>query len=250
MSKYKKIFPDDLPSGLPPQRPYDHKIELERGAQVTVRSQWRLSQPELMELRTQLDYLLEKKIILFTPKKDGGLWMCTDYQALNNITNKSRYPIPRADGLIDQLRGGRIFPRLIYDEVTTRFVSQKLIFRRLLFETRYQSYKYTVMPFGLTNAPSIFQLTMNKVFRLLLDKCGIVYLDDILVYRTLREQHLTDLEAVFTLCDQHRLITKGSMCKFLKEELEFMGHVVSTEGVKIDPKKIDTIHNWEPPTNV
>ncbi|GJP50152.1 hypothetical protein CLOM_g9289 [Closterium sp. NIES-68] len=91
---------------------------------------------------------------------------------------------------------------------------------------------------------------MNEVFRLLLDKCVIVYLDYILVYSNSREQHLKDLEAVFTLCDQHRFITKGSNFAFLKEELDFLNHFISTEGVKIDPKKIDTICNWEPPTNV
>ncbi|GJP86720.1 hypothetical protein CLOP_g16712, partial [Closterium sp. NIES-67] len=118
------------------------------------------------------------------------------------------------------------------------------------FRTRYGSYEYTVMLFGLTNTPSTFQLTMNEVFRSLLDKCVIVYLDDILVYSTSQEQHLTDLEAVFTLCHHHQLIITGSECEFLKEELEFLGHVISTEGVKIDPKKIDTIRNWELPTNV
>ncbi|GJP86669.1 hypothetical protein CLOP_g16665 [Closterium sp. NIES-67] len=113
----------DLPPGLPPERPHDHKIELEPGAQPIVRSQWRLSQPELMELRTQVDYFMEKKIIcpstlpyatpiIFTPKKDGGLRMCTNYRALNNITIKSRYLIPRADDLIDQLRGARIFSKI------------------------------------------------------------------------------------------------------------------------------------------
>ncbi|GJP52992.1 hypothetical protein CLOM_g12142 [Closterium sp. NIES-68] len=141
--------------------------------------------------------------------------------------------------------GPGFFPRLIYEEVTTRFVSPKPIFRRLLFEPVME-----VMPFGLANAPSTFKLTMNEVFRSLLDKCAILYLDDILVYSTSREQHLTDLEAVFTLCDQHRLIIKGSKCEFLKEELEFLGHVISTEGVKNYQKKIDTIRNWEPPTNV
>ncbi|GJP56665.1 hypothetical protein CLOM_g15717 [Closterium sp. NIES-68] len=91
---------------------------------------------------------------------------------------------------------------------------------------------------------------MNKVFRSLLDKCVIVYLDDIVVYNTIREQHLKDLEAVFTLYDQHRLIIKGSKCGFLKAEPEFLGHVISTEGVKIDQKRIHTVRNWEPPTNV
>ncbi|GJP72818.1 hypothetical protein CLOP_g3574 [Closterium sp. NIES-67] len=112
------------------------------------------------------------------------------------------------------------------------------------------SYEYTVMPFDLTNSPSTFQLTMNEVFRPLLDKCVIVYLNGILVYSTTREQHLKDLTAVFSLLQQHRLITKGSKHEFLKQELEYLGHVISIDGVKIDPKKIAIIQAWKPPANL
>ncbi|GJP51672.1 hypothetical protein CLOM_g10821 [Closterium sp. NIES-68] len=120
---YPKIFPDDLPTGLPPSRPEDHRIELEPGAQPTVQRQFRLSQPYLEELQQQLDYLLTKGFIrpstspyaapiLFTPEKDGGFRMCIDYRALNRITIKSRYPIPRADELLDQLRGAKFFSKI------------------------------------------------------------------------------------------------------------------------------------------
>ncbi|GJP30377.1 hypothetical protein CLOM_g962, partial [Closterium sp. NIES-68] len=243
---------------LPPR---DHKIELEPGAQPTVRTQWRLTQPELQELRNQLDYLLAKGFIrpstspfaapiLFTPKKDGGLRMCTDYRALNRVTIKSRYPIPRTDELIDNLRGARYFSKIdlrgSYHQI--RVFTDDC--HKTAFRTRYGSYEYTVMPFGLTNAPSTFQLTMNGVFRDLLDKCIIIYLDDILIYSKTREQHLKDLEAVFQRLQQNRLITKGSKCEFLKQELEFLGHVISTEGIRIDPKKLRAIQEWQPPTNL
>ncbi|GJP76648.1 hypothetical protein CLOP_g7062 [Closterium sp. NIES-67] len=91
---------------------------------------------------------------------------------------------------------------------------------------------------------------MNRVFRDLIDKCVIIYLEDILIYSKTREQHLKDLEAVFQRQQQHRLITKGSKCEFLKQELEFMGHVISTEGIQIDPKKLRAIQEWKPPTNL
>ncbi|GJP51861.1 hypothetical protein CLOM_g10990 [Closterium sp. NIES-68] len=207
--EYPEIFPDDLPSGLPPEQPQDHKIELEPGAQPTIRTQWHLTQPELQELRNQLDYLRAKGFIrpstspfaapiMFTPKKDGGLRMCTDYRALNRVTIKSRYPIPRTDELIDNLRGARYFSKIDlrggYHQI--RVFADDC--HKTAFRTRYGSYEYTVMPFGLTNAPSTFQLTMNGVFRDLLDKCVIIYLDDILIYSKTREQHLQDLEAVFS----------------------------------------------------
>ncbi|GJP42041.1 hypothetical protein CLOM_g1638 [Closterium sp. NIES-68] len=276
IQKYPEIFPDDLPAGLPPSRPEDHRIELEPGAQPTVQRQFRLSQLELEELQQQLDYLLTKGFIrpstspyaapiLFTPKKNGGFRMCIDYRALNRITLrnfipyrllfititiKSRYPIPRADKLLDQLRGAKYFSKIDlrggYHQI--RVAAEGC--HKTAFRTRYGSYEYLVMPFGLTNAPSTFQMTMNGIFWELLDKCVIIYLDDILIYSRSREQHLKDLDAVFTLLHKNRLITKGSKCDFLKQELEFLGHVVSTEGVKIDPKKIKTIQEWKPPTNL
>ncbi|GJP59640.1 hypothetical protein CLOP_g8021, partial [Closterium sp. NIES-67] len=246
--KYPEIFPDDLPTGLPPSRPEDHRIELEPGAQPTVQRQFRLSQPELDELQQQLDYLMTKGFIrpstspyaapiLFTPKKDGGFCMCIDYRALNRITIKSCYLIPRADDLLDQLCGAKFFSKIDlrggYHQI--RVAAEDC--HKTAFQTRYGSYEYLVMPFGLTNAPSTFQMTVNGVFRELLDKCIIIYLDDLLIYSRSREQHLKDLDAVFTLLHKNRLITKWSKCDFLKQELEFLGHVVSTERGKIDPGK-------------
>ncbi|GJP82295.1 hypothetical protein CLOP_g12530, partial [Closterium sp. NIES-67] len=206
--QHADIFPNDLPARLPPERPQYHKIDLEPGAQPTIRKQWRLTQPDLTELRNQLDYLLEKGFIrpstppfatpiLFTPKKDGGLRMCIDYHALNRRTIKSRYPIPRADNLLDQLCGARFFSKIDlrsgYHQI--RFFADDC--HKTAFRTRYGSYEYTVMPFGLTNAPSTFQLTMNNVFCDLLDKCVIVYLNDILIFSKTQEQHIKDLDRVF-----------------------------------------------------
>ncbi|CAI7923511.1 unnamed protein product [Closterium sp. NIES-54] len=112
------------------------------------------------------------------------------------------------------------------------------------------SFEYTVMTFGLTNAPATFQMTMNEAIRPLLDKCVIVYLNDILVYNRDKQQHLADLEAVFTVLDEHRLLTKGSKCDFFQDRLEFLGHVNSEAGVEIDPKKLDTVKEWHHPTNI
>ncbi|CAI7787783.1 unnamed protein product [Closterium sp. NIES-54] len=114
----------------------------------------------------------------------------------------------------------------------------------------YGSFEYTVMPFGPTNAPTTFQMTMNEAFRPLLDKCVIIYLDDILVYNRDKQQHLADLEEVFTILDKHRLLTKGSKCEIFQDRLEFLGHVISKAGVEIDPKKLDTVKAWHPPTNI
>ncbi|CAI7768914.1 unnamed protein product [Closterium sp. NIES-53] len=225
LKRFPGIFPDDLPEGLPPQRAHDHRIELEPGAQPTIQRQFRLTQPELDKLRKLLYYLLEKKFIrpssspfaapiLFTPKNDGGFRMCIDYRALNRVTVKSRYPISRADELIDQLRTARVFSKIDLRGGYHQIRVESSDCAKTTFRTRYGSFEYTVMPFGMTNAPATFQMTMNEAFRPLVDKCVIIYLDDILVYSRDKQQHLDDLEAVFTILDKHRLLTKGSKCEF------------------------------------
>ncbi|CAI7801995.1 unnamed protein product [Closterium sp. NIES-54] len=93
-------------------------------------------------------------------------------------------------------------------------------------------------------------MTMNEAFTQLLDKCVIVYLDDILIYSRDKQQHLADLEEVFKNLDEHRLLTKGSTCEFFQDKLEFLGHVISEAGVEIDPKKLDMVKAWHPPTNI
>ncbi|CAI7862777.1 unnamed protein product [Closterium sp. NIES-54] len=223
--------------------------------------QFRLTQPELDEPRKQLDYLLEKKIIrpsltpfaapiLFTPKKDGGFCMCIDYRALNKVTVKSGYPIPRADELIDQLRTARVFSKIGLRGGYHQIRVEPLDCAKTAFRTRCGSFEYTVMPFELTNAPATFQMTMNEAFRPLLDKCMIIYLDNILVYSRDKQQHLADLEAVLTVFDKHRLLTKGSKCEFFQDRLEFLGHVISGAGVEIDPKKLDMVKAWHPSMNI
>ncbi|CAI7739506.1 unnamed protein product [Closterium sp. NIES-54] len=152
--------------------------------------------------------------ILFTPKKDGGLRICIDYPALNRVTIKSRYLIPRTDDLLDQLRGARHFSK---NDLRGGYHQIRVFAddcHKTAFRIRYGSYKFTVMPFGLTNAPSTFQLTMNRVFRDLLDRCVIVYLDDILIFSKTQEQHLRDLGKVFKRLQENRLITKGSKSEF------------------------------------
>ncbi|CAI7870674.1 unnamed protein product [Closterium sp. NIES-53] len=118
------------------------------------------------------------------------------------------------------------------------------------FRTRYGSFEYTVMPFVLTNAPATFQMTMNEAFRPVLDKCVIIYLDDILAYSRDKKQHLADLEAVFSVLDKHRLLTKGSKCDFFRDRLVFLGHIISEAGVEIDLKKLNTVQAWHPSTNL
>ncbi|CAI7853274.1 unnamed protein product [Closterium sp. NIES-53] len=236
-------------------------IELEPGAQPTVQRQFRLTQPELDELRKQPDYQLKKEFIrpnsspfaapiLFTLKKDWGFRMCIDYRALNRVTIKSHYPIPRADELIEQLRTARFFSKIDLRGGYHQIRVNPPVHPKIAFRIRHRSFKYIVMPFELTNALANFQMTMNEAFRPLLDECDIVYLDDIQIYSTNRAQHLRDIEVVFNILSENHLLTKASKCEFLQDRLEFLGHVISADGVEIDPKKIVTIQAWHTPTNL
>ncbi|GJP78276.1 hypothetical protein CLOP_g8600 [Closterium sp. NIES-67] len=156
--------------------------------------------------------------------------MCTDYKALNRVTIKSRYPISRADELIDQLRKARFFSKIDLRGGYHQIRVAAGDYYKTAFCTRYGSFEY--------------------IFSSLVDKCVIVYLDDILIYSEVWEQHLKDLEAVFTLLQEHRLLTKGSKCESFKDRLEFLGHVISARGVKVDSHKIETVQAWLPPKNL
>ncbi|CAI7860523.1 unnamed protein product [Closterium sp. NIES-53] len=136
--------------------------------------------------------------------------MCIDYRALSRVTIKSRYPIPQADELINQLRTAWVFSKIDLQRGYHQIRVNPLDCPKTAFQTRYGSFEYNVMPFGLTNAPATFQMTMNEAFRPLLGKCVIVYLDDILIYITDRAQHLQDIEAEFKILSENRLLTIAS----------------------------------------
>ncbi|CAI5479783.1 unnamed protein product [Closterium sp. Yama58-4] len=190
LEQYKDIMPNDLPAGVPPARTHKHEIVEEPGAKPVSRAPYRLSPTELTDMKKQIEYLLDRQLIrpstspygapvLFTPKPDGSLRMCIDYRALNKQTVKNKYPIPRIDDLLDQLRGATVFSKLDLRSGYWQIKMADNSIHKTAFRTRYGSYKYLVMPFGLCNAPATFQAEMNHILRPLLDECVVVYLDDI-----------------------------------------------------------------------
>ncbi|GJP32751.1 hypothetical protein CLOM_g17351 [Closterium sp. NIES-68] len=118
------------------------------------------------------------------------------------------------------------------------------------FRIRYGSYAYPVMPFGLTNAPATFQAEMNHILRPLLDECVVVYLDDILIYSCGMQQHVPHLRRVFDILRREQFYVKSSKSEFSLEKVQFLGHMVSAQGVHIDPKKIKAVRTWKTPENV
>jgi hypothetical protein len=176
--------------------------------------------------------------------------MCIDYQELNKITIKNKYPLPRIDDLFDQLQGTQIFSkidlRLGYHQLRIR----REDISKMAFRTRYGHYEYVVMPFGLANAPAAFMDLMNRVFQDFLDQFVVVFIDDILIYSKSLEEHEDHLRRVLQRLREKRLYAKFSKCEFWLDKVIFLGHVVSKDGISVDPKKVEAVVNWERPTNV
>ena len=234
LQRYVNIFSEKLPEGLPPSRPnIDHKIEF--NSDVTTppsRPPYRLSYAELKELRIQLDKLLETgKIrpskspygapVLFTKKKNGTLRMCVDYRALNKLTIKNNYPLPRIDDLFDRLQGMKVYSKLDFTAGYHQCRIAEDDIPKTAFRTRYGHYEWVVIPFGLCNAPATFQKLMHEAFWDLLDKCVVIYLDDIIVFSKDREEHLRHLQQVFDIIKEHELYLQPAKCDFFVPRIEF-----------------------------
>jgi hypothetical protein len=255
---YADVFPEKLPKGLPPQRNVDHEIELEPGHAPPSRPTYRLSPPEMDELKKQLEDLTRQGFIrpsispygapiLFVRKKDGTMRMCVDYRALNKITIKNKYPLPRIDELLDRLQGAKFFSKL---DLMSGYHQVRIAARdipKTAFRTRYGHFEYLIVPFGLTNAPATFMRLMNDIFRPFLDEFLIVYLDDILIFSKTREEHERHLRNVLETLRRHKLYAKASKCSFFKTSVDFLGHVVSDQGIQTDPAKLSAIVDWPKP---
>ncbi|KAI3736121.1 hypothetical protein L6452_15655 [Arctium lappa] len=257
--EFPDVFPDDL-SGLPHDRQVEFRIYLVPGAAPIARAPYRLAPSEMQEMMAQLQELLEKGFVrsssspwgapvLFVKKKDGTMRMCIDYRELNKATVKNKYLLPRIDDLFDQLQGAGCFSkielRLGYHQVKVREEDVP----KTAFRTRYVHYEFLVMLFGLTNAPVVFMDLMNRVCRPFLDKSVIVFIDDILVYSKSELEHEQHLREVLDVLRKERLYAKFSKCDFWLEEVQFLGHVVTRDGVKVDPSNVEAMMNWEPPKN-
>ena len=121
---------------------------------------------------------------------------------------------------------------------------------KIAFRTRYGHYEFLLMSFGLTNAPTAFMDLMNRVFQPYLDRFAIVFIDDILVYSGSPKEHLEHLRIVLQTLRERQLYAKLRKCQFWLDRVAFLGHVISTEGVSVDPQKIEAVVNWKPPKNV
>ncbi|KAL0539726.1 hypothetical protein IC582_023942 [Cucumis melo] len=257
---YPDVFPNELP-GLSPLKEIDFAIELESGTAPISRAPYRMAPAELKELKVQLQELLDKGFIrpsvspwgapvLFVKKKDGSMRLCIDYKELNKVTVKNRYPLPRIDDLFDQLQGATIFSKIDLRSGYHQLRIRDSDITKTAFRSRYGHYEFIMMSFGLTNAPAIFKDLMNRVFKDFLDTFVIVFINDILIYSKIDAEHEEHLHQVLETLRANKLYAKFSKCEFWLKKVSFLGHVVSSDGVSVDPAKIEGITSWPRPSTV
>ncbi|WVZ50239.1 hypothetical protein U9M48_001513 [Paspalum notatum var. saurae] len=243
VSEFPDVFPDSLP-GMPPERDIEFSIELVHGTAPIYKKAYRISGVELLEVKKQIDELLEKGFIrkstspwaspvLLTEKKDGTLRMCVDYR-----------------DLFDQLKGACVFSKIDLRSGVSSTKNQTFDIPKTAFISRYGLYEYTVMSFGLTNAPAFFMYMMNSVFMEYLDKFVVIFIDDILIYSKTEEEHEEHLRLVLQKLREHKLYAKFSKCDFWIEEVKFLGHVISNGGIAVDQSKVSEVQNWKIPEDV
>lgn len=173
-----------------------------------------------------------------------------DYRALNNITVKDRFPIPTIDEILDELHEAQYFSKLDLRSGYHQIRMCDADIYKTTFRIHSGHYEFLVMLYGLTNAPSTFQATMNMVFRPYLQRFVAVFFDDILVYRRNLSDHLEHLKVVLETLKTHNLYAKLSKYSFAQQTTEYLGHVVSAEGVQVDRKKIQAMLDWPVPNNI
>jgi len=176
--------------------------------------------------------------------------LCVDYRPLNEVTIKNKYLLPRIDLLFDQLAWAKVFSKIYLRSGYHQIKIKPEDVPKTAFTTRYGLYEYLVMSFGLTNAPAHFMYLMNSVFMPELDKFVVVFIDDILIYSKTKKEHAKHLMIVLNRLRDHQLYAKFSKCEFWLDKVHFLGHVLSAEGVAVDPGKVEDVLSWKPPTTM
>uniref|UniRef100_A0A8C1NZE8 Gypsy retrotransposon integrase-like protein 1 n=1 Tax=Cyprinus carpio TaxID=7962 RepID=A0A8C1NZE8_CYPCA len=254
----KEVFSKSRADSLPPHRPYDCAIELLPGTSPPKGKLYSLSIPETAAMEKYISSSLATGFIrpssspagagfFFVGKKDGSLRPCIDYRGLNNITVKNTYPLPLMSSAFERLQGASVFTKLdlrnAYHLVRIREGDEW----KTAFNTPRGHFEYCVMPFGLTNSPAVFQALVNDVLRDMVDLFIYVYLDDILIFSSSLQEHVQHVRRVLLRLLENGLFVKAEKCVFHAQSVSFLGHIISTEGVRMDPEKVKAVVNWPSP---
>ena len=246
---------------MPPHRSYDHKIQLEAPLPNHFSPLYRQSTEELKATKQYLIDNLNKGFIanssspfaspvLFVQKPNGSLRFCVDYRKLNSLTRNDPYPIPRIDELISRVSRAKVFTKLDIRQAFHRIRMDPDSEEYTTFRTRYGAYKCKVLPFGLCNGPATFQRYMNDVLIDYLDDFCIAYLDDILIYSEDPLEHDGHVHKVLDRLREAGLQVDIKKSEFSVQRTKYLGYILTTNGLEIDPDKVEPLRNWIRPDTV
>ncbi|GJT39021.1 putative reverse transcriptase domain-containing protein [Tanacetum coccineum] len=240
-TKAQKYLLKGYLSSIPPAHlSSKFQIDLVPGVGPVARVPYQLALFEMKELVEQLQELSDKGFI----RPSSSPWGAPE---LNKLTVKNRYPLPRIDDLFDQLQGSSVYSKIDLRSSYHQLRVRKEDIPKTAFRTRYGHYKFQVMPFGLINAPVVFMDLMNRVCKPYLDKFVIVFIDDILIYSKNKEEQEEHLKLILELLKKEELYVKFSRCEFWIPKVQFLGHMIDSKGIHVDPAKIDSIKDWASP---
>lgn len=244
---------------LPEHRKFDCEIELKSPDLVPpFRPIYNLSEVDRIELKKYIGEMLAKGFIrpskspagagvFFVPKKDKSKRLCVDYRWLNELTVRNSFPLPLISDLIDRLRFAKVFTKVdlrgAYNLVRIKPGDEW----KTAFRCVFGHFEYTVMPFGLANAPAIFQSMMNQIFHDILDVFVIIYIDDLLIFSGTESEHVAHVSEVLRRLREHSLYAKLSKCSFHVDSVEFLGFIISGDGISMAEDKVTAIKNWPIP---
>ena len=247
---------------LPKHRPrYNHAIELIKGKVPTWGPLYSVSADELKVLKAYIEKMVDKGFIrasfllaaspvLFAKKPGGSLRFCVDYQALNAITVKNCYSLHLIKETLERVCKAKTFSKI---DIIAAF--NKLRIRegeewKTAFRTRYGLYEYLVMPFGLANGPFSFQNYINDVLHGMLDVFCTAYIDDILIYSNSKKKHQEHVRKILEALRRADLQANIDKCKFHTTEVNYLGLVITSNGIRMDLHKISAVQQWSTPTCV
>jgi hypothetical protein len=213
IGKHNKVF-GPIPPGMPPDRGFEHIIELETGAKPVITTPYKHPKKYKDEIEKVIKELLDMghirpssspfaSSVVLVKKKDGTMRMCIDFQDLNKKTIKNRYPILRINELLDELHGAVYFTKIDLRYGYHQIKMREEDISKIAFKCHSGHYEFLVMPIGLTNAPATFQYCMNHVFNKQLRKHLLVFFDDLLIYNKTWEEHLWHMDQILSIMEEH-----------------------------------------------
>ena len=258
---YLDVFDRKKSNSLPPHRPWDHAIDLQPGKNPPSSRPYSMNQFELKALRDYLNKELAKGFIrvsrspaaapvLFVKKPNGDLRFCIDYRGLNSITIKNRYSLPLITETLSQLSHAKFYTKLDVISAFNKLRIKQGDEWKAAFTCRYGLFEPVVLPFGLCNGPASFQAYINHALRGLLDNYCTAYMDDILIFSESLENHREHVKIVLQRLREHGLQVDISKCEFETTQVTYLGLIVSTKGISMDPKKVACVKEWPTPRSV